>query len=97
MVEDGLLLLEVVAGVAEGRAAAVTHRDHEVGADEDVDLAGLDSVVLVDVPECLEDEEQAVVVLLELGSLVRDDRVLDRERVELEGLGDLGQLDVAGS
>ena len=37
---------------------AVAHGDDEVVADEHVDLAGLDRVALVDVPERLEGEEQ---------------------------------------
>ena len=44
--------------------------DDEVVADEDVDLPGLDRVLLVDVPERLEDEVQALLVTLELGTLV---------------------------
>ena len=73
-------------------AAAVAHRDHELVADEQVDLPGLDGVVLVDVPERLEHHEQAVVVALELGPLVRVERVLDRQRVQVEDLGDGVQL-----
>ena len=45
---------------------AVPHGDHEVVADEHVDLAGLDGVVGVDVPERLQGEEQRVAVALEL-------------------------------
>ena len=63
---------------------AVPDRDHEVVADEHADLAGLDRVVLVDVPERLEHQEQALVVALELGPLVRRDRVLDGQRVQAE-------------
>ena len=75
---------------------AVADRDHERAADEDVDLAGLDDLVGVDVAGRLEDHEQRVVVDLELRALVRLDRVLDRQlvkaelpahRVELLGLG----------
>ena len=53
-------------------------------ADEEVDLAGLDGVVLVDVPERLQHQEQAVVVALELGPLVGVERVLDGEGVQAE-------------
>ena len=57
-------------------------------ADEHVDLAGLDGVVLVDVPERLEHEEQRVVVALELGTLVGGERVLDGQRVQVVDLLD---------
>ena len=77
-------------------ALAVPHGHHEVVADEHVDLAGLDRVVLVDVPERLEHQEQAVVVALQLGSLVRLDRVLDGQRVQAEGVGDVGELGLGG-
>ncbi len=65
-------------------------------SDEHVDLAGLDGVLLVDVPERLEDEEQAVVVALELGTLVSLDRVLDGQWVQPEDLGDRVQLRLLG-
>ena len=48
----------------------MAHGHDEVLADEHVDLAGLDGVPLVDVPERLEDQEQGVVVALQLGPLV---------------------------
>ena len=73
-------------------ALAVAHRDHEFVADEQVDLAGLDGVVLVDVPERLEDQEQRVVVLLQLGTLVGAQRVLDGQLVQAVDLGDPVQL-----
>ena len=57
--------------VVQLAALAVPDGHDEVGADEHVDLAGLDRVLGVDVPERLEDEEQAVVVALELRALVR--------------------------
>ena len=66
-------------------ALPVPDGDHEVRADEDVDLAGLDGVVLVDVPERLEDDEERVAVALDLGALVGVAGVLDRERVQVEG------------
>ena len=80
------LLLEVAAGRCAARRPApwrtVTTKSL---ADEHVDLAGLDGVLLVDVPERLEDEEQRVVVALELGPLVGVDGVLDGQRVQVEG------------
>ena len=81
-------LLEVVARVGEVDALAVPDGDDEVAADEHVDLAGLDRVLLVDVPERLEHEEQRVAVVLELGALVGVAGVLDGQRVQVEGVGD---------
>ena len=63
-------------------ALAVPDGDDELVADEQVDLAGLDGVLLVDVPEGLEHDEQRVVVALDLGPLVGAERVLDGERVQ---------------
>ena len=64
-------------------------------ADEHVDLAGLDRVLLVDVPERLEHEEQRVAVVLELGPLVGVAGVLDGQRVQVEGARD--QLELVGA
>ena len=80
--EHGGLLLEVEPGVVQLGALAVPDADDEVAAHEQVDLAGLDGVVLVDVPERLEDQEQPVVVALELGPLVGLEGVLDGQRVQ---------------
>jgi hypothetical protein len=77
-------------------ATTVPDRDDEVAAGEQVDLAGLDGVVGVDVPEGLEGEEQALVVPLELGPLVGLERVLDRERVQTERVRDVVELALAG-
>ncbi len=92
MAEHRGLLLEVEPGGVQLGALAVPDADDEVAADEQVDLAGLDGVVLVDVPEGLEDQEQPVVVALELGTLVGLERVLDGERVQREHLGDPVEL-----
>ena len=70
-------------GAQVGRLA-VAHGEDEGRADEDVDLAELDLLGLVEVPRRAKDDEQRVVVALELRSLVREDCVLDGERVELE-------------
>ena len=90
--EHGGLLLEVEPGGVQLGALAVPDGDDEVAADEHVDLAGLDGVVLVDVPERLEDQEQPVLVALELGPLVGLEGVLDGERVQPEHLGDVVEL-----
>ena len=88
--------LEVVARVREVDALPVADRHDEVATDEHVDLAGLHRVLLVDVPERLEDEEQRVAVVLELGPLVGVAGVLDGQRVQVEGAGDGSQLVRAG-
>ena len=90
--QDGGLLLEVHARGVQLGALPVPDADHEVPADEEVDLAGLDGVLLVDVPEGLEHEEDAVVVALELGPLVRVQGVLDGQRVQREDRRHVGQL-----
>ena len=83
--EHRLVRLEVVARRVQLGALAVADADDEVVAHEEVDLAGLHGVVLVDVPERLEDEEEAVLVALELGALVGVEGVLDGQRVQPEG------------
>ena len=62
------------------------------GAGEDVHLAELDGLGLVDVAGRAQDAEQRVAVALELGALVGVDRVLDGELVEVELARDLGEL-----
>ncbi len=70
------------------------HGDHEVPPGEHHQLAGLHhlaggrELVVLHVADGLEDGEQHVVVALDLGPLVRVHRVLDRERVQAEALGD---------
>jgi hypothetical protein len=78
---------------------APADRDHEVPADEDRDLAGLDHLdvrrrrLRVHVPDGLEHGEQRVLVPVELGPLVLGvQRVLDGQRVQVVALGELGQL-----
>ena len=96
MREHGLPGLEVDPGLVQRATLAVADADHEVRADEEVDLTGLDRILLVDVPERLEHEEQAVVVALELRTLVGVDGVLDGQRVQREGLRDLVELGRVG-
>ena len=50
------------------------------------------SEVDVDVAQCLDHHEQRVAVALQLGTLVGVDRVLDRQGVELQLVGDLVEL-----
>lgn len=74
----------------------VPERDDEVPAHEEVDLAELDLLDVVEIAGRAQDDEQGVVVPLQLGALVGDDRVLDREFVEAELLGQRGELVVLG-
>ena len=57
------------------------------GPDEDVDLAELDLLDVVEVGGRAKDDEQRVAVALELGPLVGDDGVLDGDLVQAELLG----------
>ena len=66
--------------------------DDEAGVDEEHQLADLDHLLGVDVAGGLDDDEEGVAVELELGPLVRFDRVLDRQLVEVESAGDLPEL-----
>ena len=68
--------------------------DHEALAEEQVHLADLDVVGLVDVPGRAQDDEQGVAVAFELGALVGGDGVLDRELGQVELVGDLVDLDL---
>ena len=62
----------------------MAHGDDEVRADEEEDLAERHGLLAVDVARRLDHDEQRVVVDLELRALVRLERVLDGELVELE-------------
>ena len=72
---------------------AVADRDHEVGPDEDHDLAGLHDLaghrdgLVLDVGDGLEHQEQRVVVALELGPLMGVHSVLDGQLVQAEDVG----------
>ena len=65
---------------------------HEVRADEDVDLAELDLLDVVEVAGGAQHDEQGVAVALQLRPLVGDDGVLDRQLVQPELLGDGAEL-----
>ena len=91
-----LAALEARSRVVETAAVAVPDGHDEVVADEHVDLAGLDGVLGIDVPEGLQGEEQAVVVAFELRALVSRHGVLDGERVQAEHVGHLVELGGVG-
>ena len=88
--------LHVRAGRRQRESLAVPNGDHEVGSEEDIDLAGLDGILSIDVPQGLDGQEQRVLIELELGSLMGGDRVLHRQRVESEGVGDALEFLLAG-
>ena len=91
-VEDGLgpppqqvgVALQPPPHLAQVRRLAVAHGDDEVRADEDVRLAELDRLGLVDVARRPEHDEERVAVALELRPLVGVERVLHRELVQPE-------------
>lgn len=99
-VQHGLgTALEEVRGVLHASAdrgevggGSVADGDHEVGSDEDVQLAEVDLLGRVQVAGCAQHHEQGVAVAFQLGSLVSLQRVLDRQRVQVELFGDGQQL-----
>jgi len=71
----------------------VAHRQDEVGPHEEVDLSELHLLQVVDVTRRTQHDEQRAAVPLQLGTLVRAHRVLDRQLVQVEFRcqgGDLG-------
>ena len=86
--------VECLAHPGQLAVLAVTDRDHEIGSDEDHDLAGLDDLAGVDhrhvfdVVHGLEHQEQRLVVALQLRPLMGVHRVLDGQLVQAEHVGD---------
>jgi hypothetical protein len=74
----------------------VAHRDDEVGPREDVQLAELDGLGLVDVAGGAQHAEQGLAVPLQLRPLVRVDGVLDRQLVKPELVGQARELLLGG-
>jgi hypothetical protein len=62
----------------------VSDCDHEVGTDEHVQLAELHFLHIIEVPGRAQHREQCVAVPLQLGTLMRGDRVVNRQAVQLE-------------
>ncbi len=79
---------------AQVRGQAVADGDDEIGTDEDMDLPEVHLLHVVEVGGRLEDDEQHVVVALELGPLVGDDGVLQRDLVQPELVGHVLELGV---
>ena len=91
------VLLEALARGPQDARLAVAHGDHVAGADEEVDLAELDLLLVIVVARGPQDDEEAVaLVVLELGTLVADAGVLDRQLVEAESLRDPLELLLRG-
>ena len=78
VLEQVRLALGALAHAEKALVGAVAHREHEVRADEDVDLAD-DQLVGGPDLDRVQDREQRVAVLLDLRTLVAVARVLDRE------------------
>jgi hypothetical protein len=89
------LALRAAAHLQQALPAAVADGQHEVAAHEDVDLAGRELVGGRQFHR-VEDGEQRVAVLLDLGPLVPVQRVLHREFVQVELVLHRVQLLVGG-
>ena len=72
--------LQALARLVQLARRAVADDDHVAGAREDVHLAELDLLAVVEIAGGVQDEEVAVVVVLDLRALVGVHRVLDGER-----------------
>ena len=84
--------LEPLAHPGQRVALAVSHGDDEAVTDEEHDLTGLDVARRLDVAQGLEHDEHRRLVLLDLGSLVAEDGVLDGQGVQVQLLVDEGEL-----
>ena len=91
--EDRRRGVQLLAHPGQPAVLAVADRDHEIGTDEDHDLAGLDDFAgegdgyVFDVVHGLEHQEQRLVVALQLGPLMRVHGVLDGQLVQAEHVG----------
>ena len=96
------LLAELLVVLAAGEQVLdrgdrlVRQGDHEVGTDEQVELAGAEPAGLAVEHGHVEDQEEVVRVLVDLRALVAREHVLDVEGVELEVLFQPGALGAAG-
>ena len=93
--EEVRLALGTAAHTEEVGLRAVAYREHDVRADEDVDLADQQLAVGADFHR-MQDGEQFVVVLLDLRPLVAVPCVLDGEIVQAELRLHLGELVLRG-
>jgi hypothetical protein len=81
--------------VADRAQLDVRQGDEEVLADEDVQLGGVQPADGLVVEREVEDDEEVLGVLVDLGPLAPGEDVLDVELVEAEALGQLGDLEGA--
>jgi hypothetical protein len=88
-------LLQLQAHVVQ-LGLSVANRDEEAVADEEEDLAEVDRLVLCAPAGRLEHEEERIAVDLELRPLMRLDRVLDGELVQVELAPDRVELVLRG-
>ncbi len=90
------------ANLPEPAVVAVAHRDREVLADKDHDLAGLHDLagqvhrIVGHVVDGFEHQEQRVVVALQFGALMGENRVLGCQRVQPKNGGDTVHLGRVG-
>ena len=94
--------VHALPNVVQSAVIAVADRDHEVLADEDHDLAGLDDLAcqrhrfVRDVLDGFQHQEQRVVVALQLGPLMGVHGVLHGQRVQPEDVCDILHLSLVG-
>src|SRR5215211_8031364 len=84
--------LQLLAYSAKVRRLSVAHAHHEVFSHKEVDFAELDSLLLVQVAGRLEHDKEHIPIALQLGPLVGVRRILDRQPVQAELLGDGREL-----
>src|SRR5215216_8073559 len=84
--------LQLLAYPAQVRRLPVAHAHYEVFSHKEVDFAELDPLLLVQVAGRLEHDKERIPVALQLGPLVGVRRILDRQPVQAELLGDGGEF-----
>ena len=84
-----LVVLAAVEEPRDGQQLDVRQRDEVVGAEEDVELGGVQPLDRLVVDREVEDDEEVVRVLVDLRPLALREHVLDVERVPAEALGEL--------
>ena len=77
-------LLDSFGDEADAAQGLVVESDQKVAADEKVEFGGLEHVAAVDVVHRVDDGENVVFVVVDLGSFGHPDAVLDRQRMEAE-------------